>query len=222
MWRDTAAYTKAAQRLAAAGVQTVTHAIGDAGVRHVIASLEHLETHGIRHRIEHLETMPRELVERLVRSRIVASMQPSHLGYSKADQTDEWSVPAWPERADRAWACRDIRDAGGVLVLGSDWPIAEYDARQVLGYARLRRRPNCTDAPIAPEQALTGLMALEGMTSHSAIADGTEQHAGRVAVGCRADLTGFAIDPVISPADEVAQGPIRLTVSAGLVTHRDV
>lgn len=218
-WRDPAAYTKAVQQLAAARVQTVTHAIGDAAVRHVIEALEHVETGGIRHRIEHLETLPRELVPRLVRSGLVSSMQPCHAGYTRADHSDEWSQRLGAERAARAWACRDIVDAGGVLVLGSDWPIATYDARHVLAHARLRRPPGSTEAPVAPEQALTGLQALEGMTRHAAYADGVSD-AGLVAVGARADLTVFAVDPVEAPADEVAEAPIRLTVSGGLVTHR--
>lgn len=219
-WRDPAAYTKAVQQLAAARVQTVTHAIGDAAVRHVVEALEHVETGGIRHRIEHLETLPRELVPRLVRSGLVSSMQPCHAGYTRADHSDEWSQRLGAERAARAWACRDIVDAGGVLVLGSDWPIATYDARHVLAHARLRRPPGSTEAPVAPEQALTGMQALEGMTTHAAYADGAEAHAGRIAVGARADLTVFAVDPVEAPADELAEAPIRLTVSGGLVTHR--
>lgn len=219
-WRDPAAYTKAVQQLAAARVQTVTHAIGDAAVRHVVEALEHVETGGIRHRIEHLETLPRELVPRLVRSGLVSSMQPCHAGYTRADHSDEWSQRLGAERAARAWACRDIRDAGGVLVLGSDWPIATYDARHVLAHARLRRAPGSSEAPVAPEQALTGMQALEGMTTHAAYADGAEAHAGRIAVGARADLTVFAVDPVEAPADELAEAPIRLTVSGGLVTHR--
>ncbi|MDQ4112412.1 MAG: amidohydrolase family protein, partial [Actinomycetota bacterium] len=125
-----------------------------------------------------------------------------------------------PERAARAWPCRDVRDAGGTLVLGSDWPIASYDAREVLAFAQLRRRPGSADEPVTPDQALTGLMALEGMTTHAALADGTERTSGRVAVGHRADLTAFVVDPVEAPADELATAPIQLTVSSGRITHR--
>lgn len=220
-WLDTVEYTKAVQHLAAAGVQTCTHAIGDAAVRHVVETLDGVETHGVRHRVEHLETMPIGLVHDVVAAGLVASMQPSHVAYTRADHTDEWSRRLGEERANRAWACRDVRDAGGLLVLGSDWPIAHYDARQVLGFARTRR-PMGTDRPaVRPEQALTGLMALEGMTTHAAVADGHADSAGRVAVGCRADLTALAVDPVAAPADEVADATVTLTMLGGAVTHRD-
>lgn len=220
-WIDSTEYTRAVRRFAAAGVQTATHAIGDAGVRHVVDSLAGADTGGVRHRIEHLETLPPDLVRRVVEAGLVASMQPSHSRFTKADQQDAWSVRLGPERAGRAWRCRDIRDAGGALVLGSDWPVASYDAREVLAHARLRRRPGTQDAPVAPNQALTGLMALEGMTTHAALADGETAIAGRIAVGYRADLTAFSVDPVDAPADEVGTAPIRFTMSGGLVTHRE-
>lgn len=219
-WLDPAEYTKAVHHFAAAGVQTCTHAIGDAGVRHVVDSLDGIPARGVRHRVEHLETIPLDLVHRVVRAGLVASMQPSHSAYTRADHADEWSRRLGDARADRAWCTRDIRDAGGTLVLGSDWPIAHYDAREVLSYARLRRHARSGAAPVAPEQALTGQMALEGMTTHAAAAEGALAIAGRVAVGCRADLTAFAVDPVSAPADEVASAPVLLTVTSGSVTHR--
>ncbi|TSB34787.1 amidohydrolase family protein, partial [Streptomyces benahoarensis] len=75
-------------------------------------------------------------------------------------------------------------------------------------------------APITPEQALTGLMALEGCTIHAALAVGEEHEAGRIAPGYRADLTALTVDPVTAPADDVAAAPVRLTMSGGHVTHR--
>ncbi|MEO5665156.1 MAG: amidohydrolase [Nocardioides sp.] len=220
-WLDPVEYTKTVQHLAAVGVQTCTHAIGDAAVRHVVDTLDGVETHGVRHRVEHLETMPIGLVRDVVGAGLVASMQPSHAAFTRADHTDEWSRRLGEQRANRAWACRDVRDAGGLLVIGSDWPIAHYDARQVLGFARARR-PSGTDMPaVGPEQALTGLMALEGMTTHAAVADGRADSSGHIAVGYRADLTALAVDPVDAPADEVVDATVNLTMMGGAVTHRD-
>jgi predicted amidohydrolase YtcJ len=105
-------------------------------------------------------------------------------------------------------------------VLGSDWPVANFDAREVLSYARLRRHAGTDTPPVLPEQSLTGLMALEGMTSSAALAAGEQGVAGRIAPGFRADLTAFAVDPIDAPADEVAQAPIRLTMVGCDVTHR--
>ncbi|MEV8593365.1 amidohydrolase [Streptomyces sp. NPDC052013] len=222
-WPDPAAYTRAVHRLARAGVRTATHAIGDAAVRHVLDTVELLGDPGQRalHRIEHIETVPTGQLARFARLGVAASMQPTHLAYTRADHSDEWSQRVGEERAARAWRCRDLRDAGAVLVLGSDWPIAHYDPRQVLATARLRRLPGRPDVePVTAEQALTGLMALEGCTSHAALAAGEQDVAGRIAPGYRADLTAFAVDPVTAPADELGAAPVTLTMTGGTIVHR--
>ncbi|WP_407553467.1 amidohydrolase [Streptomyces sp. Pv4-95] len=224
-WPDPAAYTHAVHHLARAGVRTATHAIGDAAVRHVLDTVELLggepAAGPYRHRIEHIETVPDGQLPRFARLGVVASMQPTHTAYTRADHTDAWSQRVGAERAGRAWRCRDLRDAGAVLVLGSDWPIAHHDPREVLATARLRRPAGGHHiTPVTPEQALTGLMALEGLTSHAALAAGEEAEAGRIAPGYRADLTALAVDPVTAPADEVGTAPVRLTMTGGHVTHR--
>ena len=218
-WHDPAEYSRAVLRLDAAGMQTATHAIGDAGVRHVLDTLARAGG-AVRHRIEHIETLPYEQIARFAELGVAASMQPTHTAYTRADRTDEWSLRVGGERADRAWCCRDLRDAGATLVLGSDWPIAHYDPRQVLATAQLRRLPGTDAEPVLPGQALTALMALEGMTSHAARATGQEHLAGRIAPGYRADLTAFAVDPLAAPPDELADAPIRLTMVDGAVTHQ--
>jgi predicted amidohydrolase YtcJ len=222
-WPDPAAYTRAVHHFARAGVRTATHAIGDAAVRHVLDTVELLEDPRQRalHRIEHIETVPDSQLPRFARLGVAASMQPTHLAYTRADHSDEWSQRLGEERADRAWRCRDLRDAGATLLLGSDWPIAHYDPREVLATARLRRLPGRPETePVTAGQALTGLMALEGYTSHSALAVGEQDVAGRIAPGCRADLTAFAVDPVTAPADELGTAPVTLTMTGGTVVHR--
>ncbi|NKE61964.1 amidohydrolase family protein, partial [Lentzea sp. PSKA42] len=130
-WPDVHDYTSALRKLAAAGVPTATHAIGDAAVRHVLHALDGLDrSASTPHRIEHIETMPSALIGRFRRQGVVASMQPTHCShFTKADHTDNWSVRLGTERAARAWRCRDLRDAGVPVVLGSDWPVAPFDAR---------------------------------------------------------------------------------------------
>ncbi|MBT2482877.1 amidohydrolase [Streptomyces sp. ISL-94] len=215
-WPEPEAYARAVRVLDAAGVRTATHAIGDAAVRHVLDTVASLGRQArMRHRIEHIETVPDDQLKRFAELGVIASMQPPHTAYTRADHTDEWSKRLGGDRAARAWRCRDLRDAGAVLALGSDWPIADYDARQVLVTAR---------SPLGAASAgpaLTGLMALEGLTSHAALAAGEERVAGRIAPGCRADLTAFGLDPVTAPPDELAEAPVRLTMSGGRITHRD-
>ncbi|MEY9936702.1 amidohydrolase [Streptacidiphilus sp. MAP5-3] len=221
LWLDPAEYTSAVHRLHAAGVRTATHAIGDAGVRHVLDTVAAIGPGGrMRHRIEHIETLSKEQARRFGELGVIASIQPTHSAYTRADHTDEWSTRVGAERADRAWICRTLRDTGAVLALGSDWPIAHFDAREVLAYAQLRRHAGTDTAPVMPEQALTATMALEGFTTHAALAAGEAERTGRISPGLRADLTAFALDPLNTPADELAETPVALAMSNGRVTHR--
>ncbi|SIR90338.1 amidohydrolase [Williamsia sterculiae] len=221
-WPEPDRYRSAVRHLARRGVPTVTHAIGDAGIRYALDSLVDIApaTSGARHRIEHIETMPDDLVPRFAQQGVVASMQPTHCThYTRADHTDNWSQRLGVERAQRAFRTRDLRDAGATLALGSDWPVAPFNPRSIMADARLRRRSGHVDEePIVADQALTAAMALEGYTLHAARAEGARR-AGQIKVGNRADFTGFAVDPLAAPPDEVADAPVVLTVVDGQVVY---
>lgn len=225
-WPDPEEYTRVVGTLHRAGVPTATHAIGDAAVRHALDAVEKAQAgvrSGVRHRIEHIETVPDDTLRRFAGLGVVASMQPTHCcDFTRADHTDNWSRRLGEERASRAWRCRDLHDSGAVVVLGSDWPIAPYPPLGVMAGARHRRPTrDLTLAPHGPGQALTALEALRGMTVNAAYAAGEEGEAGRIAVGHRADLTVLADDPLTVPATELADLPVLLTVLDGRPTHRD-
>jgi predicted amidohydrolase YtcJ len=99
-----------------------------------------------------------------------------------------------------------------VLVLGSDWPVANADPRLGLAAARAR--------DVLPEQALTAQEALAGYTLAAAHAVGEEAVGGRIRVGMRADLTGLAADPVDAPASDLPDNPVWLTFVGGRVVHQ--
>ncbi|WP_037604256.1 amidohydrolase [Streptacidiphilus rugosus] len=229
-WPEPEAYSRAVVAFHTAGVPTATHAIGDAAVRHVLDSVEKATVEGgvaeggaaVRHRVEHIETVPDDTVERFVRLGVIASMQPTHCtDYTRADHSDNWSRRLGEERASRAFRCGDLWAAGARVVLGSDWPIAPYPPLTVMAGAR-HRRPSrdLAQPPHGPEQALTPLQALQGMTVNPAWAAGEEGSAGRLAIGCRADLTVLADDPLAVPDLDLAELPVLLTVVAGRPTHR--
>lgn len=223
-WPEPEAYVEALRRLAAAGVPTVTHAIGDQGVRYTLDALAGLPTRPTRvpHRIEHLETIPSDLVPRFRAQDVTASMQPTHCTlYSTADRSDTWSRRLGQRRARQAWRTRDLRAAGARLALGSDWPIAPYDPRGIVADAQLRRRHGHAELdPILPDQGLTARMAVEGYTTHAAAAAGLAGVAGQIREGFRADLSTFGLDPLRTPPDEFAEAPVPLTVVGGSVVHR--
>jgi predicted amidohydrolase YtcJ len=218
-WPRPQEYAEAVRYFAGRGIPTATHAIGDAGVAHVLDALESLpsSTPATVHRVEHIESIPDNLIKRFARLDVVASMQPTHCThYSRADHSDNWSTRLGRERADRAWRCQDLRKEGVTLALGSDWPIAPFEPLPIMADARLRRRAGQPDeSPIGPRQALTALQALEGYTSHAARAAGLFHSTGSISVGKRADFTAFECDPLTADPDELTGSNILGTVVDG-------
>ena len=221
-WPDPDRYAAAVARFAGAGFACATHAVGDRAVRAALDAYRAARPpRRGRHRIEHLETLGEETLERVAAEGVAASMQPLHMQWRQPDGSDEWATRLGPRRAARAFRTGDLIRAGAVLPLGSDFPVAPYDPRYGMAWARLRRRPGDRDALVLePEQRLTGEQALAGYTTAAATVVGEDDRSGRIAPGMRADLTGFASDPVDTPADDLVDVPIRLTVVAGRVVHR--
>jgi predicted amidohydrolase YtcJ len=221
LWPEPESFARAVVLFARAGFQCATHAIGDRAVRCTLDAYRSAgAAPGIRHRIEHIETLGDEQLARFAAEGVTASMQAIHLQWLRADGGDPWSRALGPERSGRAFRCADLVASGALLALGSDWPVAHFDPRAGMAWARLRRPPADRDrAPIGPDQALTAEQALHGYTTSAWCAVGEEAHAGQVAVGHRADLTAFAADPVECPADDLPDLPVRLTVVAGEPVH---
>ena len=221
-WPDPAAYDAAVALFAEAGFQVVTHAIGDRAVRRALNAYRTADSAPrVHHRVEHEETLKDEELARFAAEGVSASMQPLHMQWLRPDMSDSWSRRLGLERSARGFRIKDLLRAGAAVALGSDWPIAHYDPRLGMAWARLRRPPGAHDVePLTPHQRLTGLEAIEGYTTHAALAVGEEKVNGRLSPGFRADLTAFAQDPVDCDADELPDLPVVLTVVDGKVVHR--
>jgi predicted amidohydrolase YtcJ len=221
-WPNPDRYTAAVARFAGAGFACATHAVGDRAVRAALDAYRAARPpRRGRHRIEHLESLGDETLDRVAAEGVAASMQPLHMQWRQADGSDEWAVRLGHRRAARAFRTGDLLRTGALLPLGSDWPVAPYDPRYGMAWARLRRRPGARDArPFEPEQQLTGAEALAGYTTAAAAVVGEEDRSGRIGPGMRGDLTAFASDPVDTPADDLVDVPVRLTVVAGRVVYR--
>lgn len=217
-WTDPDEFERVVARYSAAGFQIATHAIGDRAIGTTIdaylkAGVQSAQ--GAPHRIEHLELLADRDLARLAQTGITASVQPLHMQWRKADGSDFWAERLGPERAALGWRVRDMIDAGAPVALGSDWPVAQTDARIGLAWARLRREPGNPDAPVfEPDQVLTPYEALQGYTVWAALAQG-DRDLGVIAPGCRADLVVWADSPLAVGADELLDLPVLTTIVDG-------
>src|SRR6185436_19467262 len=221
-WPDFGKYVRAVRFFASHGFQVVTHACGDRGVREALNAYRSAgAAPGIRHRIEHIETIQPDDLPRFAAEGVIASMQPQHMMWLEPDRSDNWSRRlGGGERCDRAFRARDLLESGATVTLGSDWPVARYDWREGMAAAQLRRPPGFTDRAPYDDQAVDALTALHGYTTQPALTVGAQARLGRVAPGFLADITVLAEDPVTCPPDDLIGDPVVLTVVGGEIVFR--
>lgn len=227
-WPSWERYAEVVRAYHDAGMLIATHAVGDYAVSRVLSVYETLpERAGLPfHTIEHLEVLADEDVEQLraftagrTDAGVTASMQPLHMQWRADDESDGWASRLGAGRNATGYRVRDVLDAGVTLALGSDWPVAQYDPRLGMAWARGRHTPGDASAHVfEPSQRLTGEEALLAYTLWPARARGHED-SGLLAPGAVADLTVWGADPVTAEPDELPGVPIVLTVVDGRVVH---
>ena len=116
---------------------------------------------------------------------IIASMQPIH-AVSDRDMADKY----WGDRCRNAYAWKSIIEAGVKLIFGSDAPVESPNPFWGLSAATERTSPGnlvSRDSWI-PEQCLSSQEALNAYISSPWEAAGLGAQAGKLSVGCAADL----------------------------------
>jgi predicted amidohydrolase YtcJ len=124
-------------------------------------------------------------------------------------------------RLKGAYAWKSLLNSGAVVVGGSDAPV-ERGAPLIEFYAAVARKDlqGFSNADWHPEEKLTRAEALKLFTSSAAYARLAEQELGTIAVGKRADLSGFSVDLMTAPETEIPKGHAVLTVVDGQVVYQ--
>jgi len=183
------------RRAAAAGLACAVHAIGD---RANMLALDAFETVGCAGSIEHAQLLVPSDLERFAELGIVASVQPAH-ALDDRDVADRH----WAGRTDRAFPYASLRNAGAMLRLGSDAPVAPLDPWVTIAAAVERTdddRPSWH-----PEQEIPVAAALDAST----------QGRAAVQVGDVADLVVTDLDPTVASADVLRTMPVHGTLLEG-------
>lgn len=229
-WSDQQAYRSLMTKLVESGISTVTHAIGDEGVLTHVDVVEGLLKHvgdinGGKHgthSIEHLEMLEDDEIQRIASSDIYLSMMPLHCTrFLHADQLDNWSRKLDDVRKRDCFRTRSLVNAGAVVAIGSDWPVAPFDPRWTMADGMLRRPYDHPEmGPVEPQEALISEELLAGYTVNCAMARGESTHAGKIAVGYDADFTVFGQDPLALEPSALAVDPILATVVDGELAYQ--
>lgn len=200
------------------GLQIATHAVGDGAVRATIDGYEAAaRTNGprdARHRIEHIDTITPEDLDRLKPLGITASMQPVHPPGSAGLPLEPTTRIMGRERWDTAFPWRMIRDRDVPLAFGTDWPVSPLSPLHAI-HCALSRRP-WDDA--MPDQRITLDECLAAYTIGGAYADFCEDHRGALKPGMAADLV--LVDGDLESLEKSASAAtVALTICDGRVSY---
>ncbi|MCC6728367.1 MAG: amidohydrolase [Chthonomonadales bacterium] len=197
----------------AAGWQVATHAIGDRAIAEVLDAYAMAcgEDAGVerRHRVEHAMLLTPDLRQRLVRQRVVPTMQPEFV----ARLGDAYVMGLGEERAATLNPVASLLRAGVGVPFGSDCPIVP--GAPLDGVRAAIARTTASGRVLGPTERIGAADALRNYTWWSAYSTFDEAETGSLERGKRADL-------VVLSADPAADGPDPVEVVATVVAGRFV
>ncbi len=197
------------RQAADAGLAMAVHAIGDRANHEALQAFEQLRAYErrcfpgsapLKHRIEHVQLLHPQDVQRLAELGVAASMQPIH-ATSDMFTADRY----WGERATLSYAWRTQLEHGAQLAFGSDAPVESPNPFWGLHAAITRRRQDGSpgEAGWRPQEKLTLLEALHGFTTGPAQLAGWGERVGRLAPGYYADLLVLEQDLFQTPSQDL-------------------
>lgn len=213
------------QRADRAGLAVAVHAIGDRANREMIDVFEEVLNArrneniqpSVPHRIEHVQNIRPEDVHRLAELGVVASVQPIHA-------TDDINVVEGSvgTRGRFTYPFRDMLDAGVLITMGSDAPVASPNPLWGIHAAVTRQRRDGTPSGgWYPRQRIRVSEAVWAYTSGPALVSGRNAHLGSLAPGKLADLIVLDRDIYKIDLPEIAQASVVLTVFDGKVVFEN-
>lgn len=194
-------------------VQLAIHAIGDLANRHILEVFEELGYGAeLRWRIEHTQVLAPEDIDRVAKSGLIPSMQPSHaIG-------DLFFAPArlGMDRLRGAYAWASLIREGAIIAGGSDAPV-EVGSPLIEFYAAVARKDltGFSGEGWHPEEALSRQQALMLFTYWPAYAAFQDQDLGTIEPGKIADFTVFDRDLMTVPEGEILKARAVMTVIGG-------
>ncbi len=177
-----------------AGFSPHIHAIGDKGVDTLLTMYEQVirefELTDHRWRVIHAQVVAEKDFPRFGELELVAEINPYHLSDDM-----RWMAERIGDRCRGAYAFRSLKDAGAVLIIGSDWPGTNaaiyhqhprYLIHAAVNRTTLEGEP---EGGWYPEQKITVHEALEAFTINCAWGTFEEDQFGSIKVGKYADFT---------------------------------
>lgn len=207
-----------------AGLAVMIHAVGDRANRELITLFEDLAARRARlgrpappipHRIEHVQMIRPEDVERLCHLDLALNVTPANmlLDMNLIDK-------AVGAKGRWAYAFRRLMDTGSPVMFSSDCPVC--DPAPLLGMHAAVTRRRIDGSPEAgwyPESRVTVREALDAYTAIPAAVHRVDD-CGVIAPGKRADLAVLSADILAQPSPWLPDVRVDMTLFDGRIVHR--
>ena len=212
-------------RASAHGLPSTVHAIGDKAVHDVLDVFESVRNEeaqrGLarskhRHRIEHVQIIHPQDLDRLAQLDIIASMQPIHATSDMMTADRHWG-----DRTKYSYNPRLQIDRGARVAFGSDAPVEPFDPFLGIHAAITRQRKGLPAGGWHPDARLTLDETLLGFTQGPAYAANMENRLGKLAEGYLADLIVIDRDIYVIEPDEILDINVLGTMVDGEWRYRD-
>jgi hypothetical protein len=211
-------YVEGLKLIAAAGLQTQTHAVGDETIDVIVRAYGRVNAErpirDLRWTIMHIFLPKDDAIRQMKDLGILATAQnhPVLLGHN---QRRWWG----DERAAYAIPIRKLIDAGILVGGGSDGPVVPFDPFLSMWWMTTRQTLN--GYALGPEQAITAKEALMLYTINNARVMGVERDRGSIEAGKLADLAVLSQDILSVPPSAIRDTRAMMTVLGGRIVHRD-
>lgn len=210
-----------------AGFQIGFHAIGDKGVQMALdafagAEKAAREAHvkaanggeDYRLRVEHAQVTTPAQITQFKQSKVIASMQPSHLLTDMRWAQDRLG----PKRAATSYAWLAFLNKGVALAFGTDYPVEPVTPFRGL-YAAVTRRSEDGKQEYFPAQRLTMDQAIAAYTTGAAFAEFEEKEKGKLVPGMLADFVVLDHDVTAVSPEKILSTKVLRTVVGGKTVY---
>ena len=207
-----------------AGLSVMVHAVGDRANRELVTIFETLESHRIKsgksrptipHRIEHVQMIRPEDVDRLRDLHLALCVTPANmvLDINLIDS-------AVGEKGQWAYAFRRLMDTGAPVMFSSDCPVCDPDPLVGIHAAVTRQRANGTpENGWHPQNRISVAEAIQAYTATPAAVH-QALDLGMIAPGKKADLAVLSENMLTSPPSRIPHIKVDMTLFDGHIVYR--
>lgn len=204
--------------------QIHVHAIGDRAIRDTLDGLAAARAaNGVRDArplLAHIQLFAPSDIPRFRELGVIADFQPLW-AYADAYIRDLTEPFLGPERSRWLYPIASVARTGAVLAAGSDWSVSSMNPLEAIEVAITRCDPELTtcDEPWIPEERVDLATMLAAYTIGGAYAGFEERESGSLEAGKLADLVVLDRNLFTTPAGEISETTVLLTLFEGRTVH---